>query len=79
MVDNDAVIAAIRKVCGLDADTVLPPDAPLWEMGMDSLRIVELVMLLESELDITFPDEYLVGDTFATVESTLDVVWRFAT
>ncbi|WP_176969013.1 acyl carrier protein [Amycolatopsis xylanica] len=70
--------AAIRKVCGIAPDAQLPPNAPLWEMGMDSMRVVELVVLLETELDITLPDEYLVGDTFATVKSTLDVVGRFA-
>ena len=79
MVDIDAVAAAVRKVCDIDADTVLPTDASLWERGLDSVRVVELVVLLENELDITFPDEYLVGDTFATVESTLEAVRRFAT
>ncbi|MEV4315585.1 phosphopantetheine-binding protein [Actinocrispum sp. NPDC049592] len=83
MADVDGVTAraesAIRRVCGIGEAVDLPPQAPLWEMGMDSLRVVELVTLLEDELDFFFPDEYLTGDTFATVESTLEVVRRFAT
>ncbi|MEV0764747.1 phosphopantetheine-binding protein [Nocardia sp. NPDC050435] len=83
MADQDTVTTrtevAIRRACGISETADLPPDARLWEMGMDSLRLVELVTALEDELDFFFPNEYLTGDTFATVESTLEVVRRFAT
>lgn len=71
---SELVESVIRRMCGIPVEGVLPSDAPLWELGMDSLRVVELVMLLEDELDLTFPEEHLTTETFATVDSTLAVV-----
>lgn len=75
---RDVVESAIRRMCGVGAETPLPADAPLWELGLDSLRVVELVVLLEDELDMTFPEEYLTAETFATLDSTVSVVRRLA-
>ena len=42
-------------------------DVPLTDYGMDSLRIVELIVELEASIGITFPDEVLVAGTFESV------------
>ncbi|WP_028561042.1 acyl carrier protein [Paenibacillus pinihumi] len=37
------------------------------DIGLDSIRLVELITLLEQELDITIPDEDMVGENFTTI------------
>ena len=56
----------------------LPPDEPLEEdtslreYGLDSLGMVELLSILESEFNLRFPEEALTLETFATP----GVLWR---
>lgn len=47
----------------------VPPDAVLADLGLDSLGTVSLVMELEDSLDISIPDELLVGETFHTAKT----------
>lgn len=42
-------------------------DDSLVSLGFDSLRIVELIVYLEDEFDITFNDSDLVSTNFTTV------------
>ncbi|WP_063831897.1 phosphopantetheine-binding protein [Streptomyces bikiniensis] len=44
----------------------LGPGADLWEAGMDSLLSVSLLVALEDEFDVEFPDELLTRETFAS-------------
>ena len=50
----------------------LAPDAPLRELGLDSMATVGLVIDLESELGIAFPESSLTAETFADAAS----LWR---
>lgn len=52
----------------------LASDAPLRELGLDSMQAVELVFDLEDEIGIIFPDEAMTAETFATLRSLLTVV-----
>ena len=55
-----------RRLAYLAADAELPQDAPLKELGLDSMQAVELVFDLEDELDVMLPDEAMTAETFAT-------------
>ncbi|GAA2496217.1 acyl carrier protein [Streptomyces thermolineatus] len=44
------------------------PGTDLWEAGMDSLLSVSLLVALEDEFDVEFPDELLTRETFSSVE-----------
>jgi acyl carrier protein len=50
----------------LDTDAALAPDVELRSMGVDSLRLIEVLVSIEDSFDIEFPDELLTGDTFRT-------------
>jgi acyl carrier protein len=50
----------------LSADDVLRSDADLQSLGLDSLAVVSLLLEIESLYDVTFPDELLTFETFAT-------------
>ena len=44
----------------------LAPDAPLRDLGLDSLAAVSLIFELEDGFDITLPDSSLAAGTFRT-------------
>lgn len=47
-------------------DGDLPPDLALIEAGMDSMAMIGLSMGLEAEYGLTFPEDSVTFDTFAT-------------
>jgi acyl carrier protein len=50
----------------LKADAPLDPDALLKELGLDSMKAVDLVFDLEDELGVALPDDAMTAETFAT-------------
>ena len=65
---DDATFDAIlrKRLKYLDAEAALPGDAPLQELGLDSMQAVELLLDLEDELGIILPDDAMTAETFAT-------------
>lgn len=65
---DDATFDAIlrKRLKYLDAEAALPDDAPLQELGLDSMQAVELLLDLEDELGIVLPDDAMTAETFAT-------------
>ncbi len=67
----------VRKVLfsvlggSVDASAV-GPDTDLWESGLDSLLSVSLMVALEDEFDVEFPDEMLTRGTFSSVRRISD-------
>jgi acyl carrier protein len=53
---------------GADANS-LPPTADLYAAGMTSHANVNVMLALESEFDVEFPDEMLKRGTFDSVDS----------
>jgi acyl carrier protein len=67
---NPAFESVLRRhLSRLPAEAPLEPEAPLKDLGLDSMRAVELVFDLEDELDVLLPDEAMTADTFATAAS----------
>ena len=65
--DHATFDAILRKrLKHLDVDSALPDDAPLQELGLDSMQAVELLLDLEDELGIVLPDDAMTAETFAT-------------
>ena len=50
----------------LPRDVALEPDAPLRDLGLDSLGAVDLLADLEAGFGVRFTDEALDLDTFST-------------
>jgi acyl carrier protein len=55
-----------RHLRYLPPDKPLAPDAPLRDLGLDSMAAVTLMLDLEDEFGITLPDSELTRNTFAT-------------
>ena len=71
----------VRAVIGPHLTAVTPDadyedDRPLAELGLDSIGSVALLLDLESELGIVFPDDSLVPETFRTIASLVREITR---
>jgi acyl carrier protein len=62
--DFEAVIRPHLRRLGADAP--VPPDVELRALGLDSLALIELLVAIEDELGLEFPDELLTAQTFRT-------------
>lgn len=59
----------------LDADAqTIAHDADLYAAGMTSHASVNVMLGLEDELDIEFPEELLTKQTFSTIDSIVEAV-----
>jgi len=63
---NDEFEATLRKFLRMPVDRPLAPDDSLPELGLDSMGTVSVLVELEQAFSVTFSDELLVPDTFAT-------------
>lgn len=65
----------LLTVLGTSVDaSLIGPDTDLWQAGMDSLRSVSLMVALEDEFDIEFPDALLARETFSSVNRIVAAV-----
>ncbi|GAB3986329.1 phosphopantetheine-binding protein [Plantactinospora veratri] len=55
-----------RQVPLLPAGEELTPATNLYDLGLDSMRSVQLLIALEETLDISIPDEMLTAEAFRT-------------
>ncbi|MFI5824763.1 acyl carrier protein [Streptomyces rishiriensis] len=52
----------------------ITPDAPLRELGLDSMQAIELLFAIEDAFGVTLADDDMNDDTFATAGSLWSVV-----
>ena len=45
----------------------IPTDAPLSDLGLGSVQMVDLMLAMEAEFDITIPVEYINPDNFLSI------------
>jgi acyl carrier protein len=65
---NDSFVQTLREqIPLLPPAGELPHTADLYDLGLDSMGSVQLLLALEEALDITIPDDLLTADTFRTV------------
>lgn len=60
--------------CGITGTELRSDDTPFTEFGVDSLKTVEVMLAVEQEFDLVFPEEYLTTSTFRSVSSVASVV-----
>jgi acyl carrier protein len=56
----------------------LRPEDTLVQLGIDSMRLVELIVSIEAALGVTMPDDELLAENFDTVRSLRSLVDRVA-
>jgi len=71
------LIALIRQILGPPAAArPLPIDARLSDLGMSSLKMVNLMLALEVEFSIAIPASDITPDNFASIASVEALVVR---
>jgi len=60
-------------------DTAIAPEAPLTDLGLDSLKTVRLLVAIEDAYALAFPDELLAANTFATAATLWSGIQAAAT
>ncbi|MFF2536990.1 phosphopantetheine-binding protein [Streptomyces cyaneofuscatus] len=66
-ITTEMIIGLIRdRIHGIDAERPLSGETDLWESGMDSLSSVSVIVAVEEEYDVEFPDELLTREVFSS-------------
>lgn len=68
----EKVKSIIAEQLGIDASEIKLESSFVDDLGADSLDIVELIMALEEEFDIEFPDED--AEKISTVSDIVDYI-----
>lgn len=68
----------ISIICNLiDEEIKIQDDLPLADIGIDSLRYVELVIEIESCLNIQIDDSDLIIDNFKDINSIISLLEKY--
>lgn len=74
---RERLIALVRRILGPPAaHRPLPIDARLAELGMSSLKMVNLMLAMEVEFDIAIPQEEITPENFVSIASVEAVIQR---
>lgn len=74
---RERVIALVRQVLGPPAAArPLPIDARLSELGVSSIKMVNLMLALEVEFDLIIAQGEISPENFATIESVESLMSR---
>jgi acyl carrier protein len=74
---NDCTLDIISQQSIVSKDEISIDDS-LASIGIDSLKMVELIVALEDELEITFDDSDLDPSQLQTVRTIIDLVEKYA-
>ncbi|WP_158602300.1 acyl carrier protein [Cohnella endophytica] len=47
---------------------------PIYDMGVDSMKTIQLIVLIEQHFDINFDDEELIMESFSTIDRITDCI-----
>lgn len=76
----EAVVADLKHMIAEviekpELEFLLDMEQSLEENGIDSIRIIQLIVLIEGRYGLTFEDDELVLDNFTTLQSIADKVF----
>lgn len=70
-------IVPVLKSCGHRYEGEITSGTYLTDLGIDSVGILELVVSLEEQFNISFEDEDLVSANFQTIGSLLNLLEKY--
>ncbi|HLK71141.1 MAG TPA: phosphopantetheine-binding protein [Steroidobacteraceae bacterium] len=74
---RERLIALIRQILGPPAAArPLPIDARLADLGMSSLKMVNLMLTLEVQFDLAIPQSEITPENFASIASVEALIVR---
>jgi acyl carrier protein len=77
---SERLLGIVRQILGPNfASRPLPIDARLADIGMTSIKMVNLMLSVEAEFDITIPQAQINPENFASVASIEALLSRMLT
>jgi acyl carrier protein len=74
---RERLIALVRQMLGQpNATKPLPIDARLSDLGLSSIKMVNLMLAIEMEFDLTIPQNEITPANFASIVSVEALVQR---
>jgi acyl carrier protein len=74
---RERLLMLVRQILGAPAgNRPLPIDARLNDLGMSSIKMVNLMLAVETEFDLTIPQGDITPDNFRSVASVEALVAR---
>lgn len=74
-ITNEMIVDLIRvQVPDIEATRPLLSDTDLWSAGMDSLSSVAVIVAVEEQFGIEFPDELLTREVFSSAAAISEAV-----
>ena len=70
------LLALIGQILDQSDGQSLPVDARLSELGMSSIKMVNLMLAVEGEFDLSIPQQDITPDNFRSVTSIEDLLER---
>ena len=65
---RDRLLRLVGQILGKpDAAASLPPEARLSELGMSSIKMVNLMLAVEAEFDLKIPDRQMTPSNFRSI------------
>ncbi|MFC8702968.1 phosphopantetheine-binding protein [Streptomyces anulatus] len=66
-ITTEMIVGLIQdRIPGISAERPLSGETDLWDSGMDSLSSVSVIVAVEEEYDVEFPDELLTREVFSS-------------
>ncbi|MEU0236331.1 phosphopantetheine-binding protein [Nocardiopsis sp. NPDC006198] len=72
--DEEVLGVVISGLPGFRNTEQLTPQSDLWAAGMDSLSNISVMVAIEGEFGIEFPDEFLTPEVFASAANIAEAV-----
>ncbi|NUV87818.1 acyl carrier protein [Streptomyces sp. KAI-26] len=78
-ITTELILGLIQaQVPDLGTESPLSGDTDLWAAGMDSLSSVAVIVAVEEECDVEFPDELLTREVFSSAAAIAAAVRSLA-
>ncbi|MEK4362127.1 acyl carrier protein [Paenibacillus sp. FSL M8-0212] len=78
MGNNETVLGKLEVALGnlLNTQEKIMAEESLSKWGLDSLKTIELIVILENEFDIVFDNNDLLLDNFGTINTIVSLLTR---
>jgi acyl carrier protein len=74
---SERLIALVREILGPPAASrPLPIDARLSDIGMSSIKMVNLMLAVEAEFNLTIPQDDITPENFSSISAVESLISR---
>ena len=76
---RERLIGLVQQILGQDAAVAIPVDQRLSDLGMSSIKMVNLMLAIESEFDLMIPQSDITPENFHSVATIEALIIRLGT